>query len=80
MNGGKDITGLDFRNKFICYIFENYNSNKYDLDDEVLFILKFIRDKLHHIETIKGQCKKYVFCSNKTKTNCIECNKPIYPD
>ena len=80
MKGGKDIKGLDFRNRLICYIFENYNSNKFDLDDEGLFIPKFIRDKLHHMETIKGQSKKCVLCSYKTNTNCIECDKPIHPD
>ena len=34
---------------------------------------------MHHIETIKGQYKKCIFCSNKINTNCIECNKSIHP-
>ena len=80
LKDGKDIKGLDFRNRLICYIFENYNSNKFYLDDGGLFIPKFIRDKLHHMETIKGQCKKCALCSYKTNTNCIECDKPIHPD
>ena len=44
----------------MLYFFENYNSKKFVLDDEDLFVPKFIRDKLHHFSYKRSMQKMYI--------------------